>query len=311
VLLVVNASTESPFPYAPSASRWQAGRFRLDLAARPLVMGIVNVTPDSFSDGGCHAAAAEAAACCERLIAEGADILDIGGESTRPGSQPPPVETELERVLPVVRHAVTLGVPVSVDTSRAAVIEAVLAAGADIVNDVRALQQPGALAAVAAHGSAGVCLMHMQGEPATMQLAPQYHDVVGEVRAMLAERLAAAEAAGIDSVRIVLDPGYGFGKSQEHNLTLFTRQRELLALGRPLIVGWSRKGMLGKLTGRATDRREAASVGAALAAVAHGARIVRVHDVAATVDALKVWNAAGLGGLPAGEDDNQNMRTSP
>jgi len=312
VLLVVNASsTESPSSCAPSASLWQAGRFRLDLAARPLVMGIVNVTPDSFSDGGRHAAAAEAAACCERLIAEGADMLDIGGESTRPGSQPPPVETELERVLPVVRHAVSLGVPVSVDTSRAAVIEAVLAAGADIVNDVRALQQPGALAAVAAYSNAGACLMHMQGEPATMQLAPQYHDVVGEVQAMLAERLAAAEAAGIDSVRIVLDPGYGFGKSQEHNLTLFTRQRELLALGRPLLVGWSRKGMLGKLTGRATDQREAASVGAALAAVAHGARIVRVHDVAATVDALKVWNAAGLGGLRAGEDDNHNMRTSP
>ncbi|HJV69754.1 dihydropteroate synthase [Ideonella sp.] len=274
-------------------------------------MGIVNVTPDSFSDGGRHAAAAEAVACCDRLVAEGAGILDIGGESTRPGSQPPSVEVELARVLPVVRHAVTLGVPVSVDTSQPVVIDAVLAAGADIVNDVRALQLPGALAAVAAHASAGVCLMHMQGEPATMQLAPHYRDVVDEVRAFLAGRMAAAQAAGVGSTRIVLDPGYGFGKSQEHNLTLFARQHELLALGRPLLVGWSRKGMLGKLTGRTVDERQAASVGAALAAVARGARIVRVHDVAATVDALKVWNAAGLGSLPTSQDHNQDRRTSP
>jgi dihydropteroate synthase len=201
-------------------------------------------------------------------------------------------------------------VPVSVDTSQPAVIEAVLAAGADIVNDVRALNVPGALAAVAAHPSAGVCLMHMQGEPATMQQAPHYHDVVDEVRSFLAERMAAVLAAGVDSLRIALDPGYGFGKSQEHNLTLFRRQQELLPLGRPLLVGWSRKGMLGKLTGRTVDQRQAASVGAALAAVARGARIVRVHDVAQTVDALKVWNAAGLGGLSGTEDDNQDRRTS-
>lgn len=308
MLVVLNTSIESPSRVAEPS--WQAGRFTLDLATRPLVMGIVNVTPDSFSDGGRHAAAAEAVSCCERLVAEGADILDIGGESTRPGSQPPTVEVELARVLPVVRHAVTLGVPVSVDTSQPAVIEAVLAAGADIVNDVRALNLPGALAAVATHPSAGVCLMHMQGEPATMQQAPHYLDVVGEVRAFLAGRMAAVQAAGVDSARIVLDPGYGFGKSQEHNLTLFMHQHELLALGRPLLVGWSRKGMLGKLTGRTVDQRVAASVGAALAAVARGARIVRVHDVADTVDALKVWNAAGLGSLPAGEGDNQNWRIS-
>ena len=276
---------------------WQTARFTIDLAARPRVMGIVNATPDSFSDGGHHAAASQARAQCDRLLAEGADILDIGGESTRPGSQPPPLEIELERVLPVIRHAVTLGVPVSVDTSRPEVMAAALDAGADIVNDVRALQQSGALAAIAAHPSAGVCLMHMQGEPATMQQAPQYEDVVAELAVFLAERLKQATDAGIAAERIVLDPGYGFGKSLEHNLTLFRQQAQLLALGRPLLVGWSRKGTLGQLTGRPVDQRMPASVGAALAAVAHGARIVRVHDVAATVDALKVWNAAGLGAV--------------
>lgn len=274
---------------------WQTARFKIDLT-RPQVMGIVNVTTDSFSDGGRHATTAEACGHCERLVDEGADILDIGGESTRPGSTPPSLQLELERVLPVVRHAVTLGVPVSVDTSRPELIAAVLDAGADIVNDVRALRVPGALAATAAHPRAGVCLMHMQGEPATMQLAPSYGDVVAEVSAFLRERLEAAESSGIGADRVVLDPGYGFGKTQDHNLALFARQRELVALGRPLLVGWSRKGMLGKITGRPVESRLAASVGAALAAVALGARVVRVHDVAATVDALKVWNAAGLGG---------------
>jgi len=274
---------------------WQTARFALDLGPRPLVMGIVNVTPDSFSDGGHHAAAAQACAHCDQLFAEGADILDIGGESTRPGSHPPQLEVELERVLPVVRHAVTLGVPVSVDTSRAEVMAAGLEAGADIINDVRALQWPAALAAVAAHPRAGVCLMHMKGEPATMQQAPHYDDVLAEVADFLRRRLDAVTAAGIVGERIVLDPGYGFGKSLEHNLALFQRQAQLRSLGRPLLVGWSRKGTLGQLTGRTVDQRMPASVGAALAAVAHGARIVRVHDVAATVDALKVWNAAGLG----------------
>jgi dihydropteroate synthase len=274
---------------------WQTARFDLDLGPRPLVMGIVNVTPDSFSDGGRHAAAELACMHCDQLIAEGADILDIGGESTRPGSQPPPLQVELERVLPVVRHAVTLGVPVSVDTSRAEVIAAALEAGADIVNDVRALQSQGALAAVLAHPRAGVCLMHMRGEPATMQQAPHYDDVLAEVSDFLLRRLDAVTAAGVAIERIVLDPGYGFGKSLEHNLALFQRQAQLKSLGRPLLVGWSRKGTLGQLTGRTVDQRMPASVGAALAAVAHGARIVRVHDVAATVDALKVWNAAGLG----------------
>ena len=288
---------------------WQTARYRLDLAERPLVMGIVNVTPDSFSDGGRHAEASEACRHAETLLAEGADILDIGGESTRPGSEPPDTETELARVLPVVRHAVTLGVPVSVDTSRPEVIRAVLDAGADIINDVRALQVPGSMDVVAQHPSAGVCLMHMQGEPSTMQVAPHYEDVLAEVAAFLAERQHAAESAGIEPQRIALDPGYGFGKTLDHNLTLFRRQRELTALGRPLLAGWSRKGTLGQVTGRPAGQRMVASVGAALSAVALGARIVRVHDVAATVDALKVWNAAGLG-KPLANDNNEIQRRS-
>lgn len=285
--------TELPSP--DDAWLWQAGRFSLDLSARPLVMGIVNTTPDSFSDGGRHGDVAAACAHCDRLLAEGADILDIGGESTRPGSVPPTVEEEVSRVLPVVAHAVRLNVPVSVDTSRPEVIRAVLDAGADIINDVRALQWEGALHMVAARPAVGVCLMHMQGEPATMQQAPVYADVLHEVRAFLRQRLQAAESAGIAASRIVLDPGYGFGKTLDHNLALFRAQDGLAALGRPLLVGWSRKGTLGHLTGRAVNERQAASLGAALAAVARGARIVRVHDVAETVDALKIWNAAGLG----------------
>ena len=290
---------------------WQTSRYTLDLAERPLVMGIVNVTPDSFSDGGQHADMAQACRHAERLLAEGADILDIGGESTRPGSRPPSPQTELERVLPVVRQAVTMGVPVSVDTSQPQVIQAVLDAGADIVNDVRALRLPGALEAAAAHPRAGVCLMHMQGEPATMQVAPVYEDVLAEVSAFLAERKRIVESAGIDAQRIVLDPGYGFGKTLDHNLTLFRRQRELVALGRPLLAGWSRKGTLGQVTGRPAGERMVASVAAALAAVALGARIVRVHDVAATVDALKVWNAAGLGGRPADDNNEIQRRSQP
>lgn len=283
----------------PAAARipmiWQTTRFRIDLS-RPQVMGIVNATPDSFSDGGAHADAAGACAHCDQLLAEGVDILDIGGESTRPGAEMPSVAEELARVLPVVRHAVTLGVPVSVDTSRPEVIRAVLDAGADIVNDVRALTWPGALGAVVAHGQAGTCLMHMQGQPQTMQVAPAYQDVVAEVKAFLAERVAQVRAAGIADERITLDPGYGFGKLIEHNLGLFQHQQELLSLGLPLLVGWSRKGMLGQITGRPKGERLVASVAAALAAIARGARIVRVHDVAATVDAVKVWQAAGLAG---------------
>ncbi|HEY4069722.1 MAG TPA: dihydropteroate synthase [Burkholderiaceae bacterium] len=275
---------------------WQTTRFRIDLA-RPKVMGIVNITPDSFSNDGGSAAAA--IRHCEQLLAEGADLLDLGGESTRPGAASVSVDAELARVLPVLDAALTLGCPVSVDTRKPEVMRAVLERGADIINDIAALQAPGALDAVAAHPGCGICLMHMRGDPATMQQRPAYDDVLDDVGRFLAERLAAARAQGIDAERIVLDPGIGFGKSVEHNLALLRRQPELLALGRPLLVGWSRKSTLGRLTGREVSQREAASVAAALAAVQLGARIVRVHDVAATVDALKVWAAAGLASGPA------------
>ena len=269
-------------------SVWQTSRFKIDLT-RPQVMGIVNVTPDSFSDGGQHADAASAIAHCEALLLEGAQILDIGGESTRPGARTPTLEEELHRVLPVLRHAVTLGVPVSIDTSRPEVMRAALDLGVDIVNDVRALQREGALDVLAGHPSAGVCLMHMQGEPGTMQATPHYTDVIDEVRGFLSTRRGALFARGIAADRIVLDPGIGFGKTVEHNLTLLRRQSELLELGAPLLIGWSRKSTLGAITGRAPQQRQAASVAAALMAVQRGACIVRVHDVAATVDALALW----------------------
>ena len=271
---------------------WQTSRFRIDLT-RPRVMGIVNVTPDSFSDGGRFAHADAARAHCELLVAQGADILDIGGESTRPGARLPDTAEQLARVLPVLRHAVTLGVPVSVDTADAAVMRAALDLGVDILNDVRALQAPGALEVAASHPTAGVCLMHMLGEPGSMQVAPQYEndDVVSAVEAFLARRRDAAMAAGIARERIALDPGIGFGKTPEHNLALARGQRRLRALECPLLLGWSRKSTLGQITGRPVGERTAASVAAALAAVQQGAAIVRVHDVAETVDALKTWRA--------------------
>ena len=277
---------------------WQTTRFAVDLGT-PRVMGIVNVTPDSFSDGGRHADAMSAMAHCEALLREGADLLDIGGESTRPGARSPSADEELYRVLPVLRHAVTLGVPVSVDTSQPVVMRAALDIGVDIVNDVRALQREGALALLASHPSAGVCLMHMAGEPASMQgrvqdaeaLKGVQRDVLADVRAFLAARLAEACAAGIAIQRIVLDPGIGFGKTALDNLALLRRQRELLRLGVPLLVGWSRKSTLGIVTGRPVHERLAASVSAALMAVQRGASVVRVHDVAATVDALALWRS--------------------
>ncbi|MFP5398159.1 MAG: dihydropteroate synthase [Gammaproteobacteria bacterium] len=282
-----------------NAPVWRTARFDIDLS-RPRVMGIVNATPDSFSDGGRFADPAAACAHCERLLHEGADLLDIGGESTRPGAAAPTAAEELARVLPVVRHAVTLGVPVSVDTSQPEVMRAVLDAGADIVNDVRALQRPGALDAVAAHARAGVCLMHLRGEPGSMQQQAHYADVVAEVADFLDRRVRAVEAAGVARGRIVLDPGIGFAKTAEHNLLLLARQRELLAAGLPLLVGWSRKSTLGALTGRDAGQRVAASVAAAVLAVERGASVVRVHDVAPTVDALKVWHAvAAHGRAPA------------
>ena len=267
---------------------WQTQRFGIDLR-RPRVMGIVNVTPDSFSGASQPVDAGAAIAHCDELLRQGADILDIGGESTRPGAKLLSAEEELRRVLPVLRHAVGLGVPVSVDTSQPRVMQAALDLGVDIVNDVRALQRPGALEVLAAHASAGVCVMHMQGEPATMQVAPRYGDVVADVLAFLAARHSLLRARGVAADRIVVDPGIGFGKTVDHNLTLLRRQRELLVLGAPLLVGWSRKSTLGTLTGRALQERRDASVAAALLAVQRGASIVRVHDVAPTVDALAVW----------------------
>jgi len=273
---------------------WQTNRFviRLD---RPQVMGIVNATPDSFFDGGRHAPVGAAMAYCEQLLQQGADILDIGGESTRPGAQQPDLEEELARVLPVLRHAVRLGVPVSVDTSRPEVMRAALDLGVDIINDVRALVWPGALATVAAHPRCGVCLIHMQGEPGAMQQSPVYAvDVVAEVIAWLRQRVAQVQDAGVALDRIAVDPGIGFGKTADHNWALLQRQEELQVLGLPMLLGWSRKSTLGALTGRPVEQRLVASVVAALASVQRGAKVVRVHDVAATVDALKVWRAAGL-----------------
>lgn len=275
-------------------SFWQTTRYRIDLR-RPQVMGIVNTTPDSFSDGGRNATTAAALRHCEQLIREGADILDIGGESSRPGADPVPLDEELARVMPVLKAAVTLGVPVSVDTYKPQVMAAALGLGVDIVNDIAALRLPGALQAVAAHPAAGVCLMHMQGEPRSMQAEPSYADVVGEVASFLRDRVHAVQAAGVKSDRIALDPGIGFGKTSAHNLQLTARLRELLPLGFPLLLGWSRKRTLGELTGRPVGERTVASVVAALVCVNHGARVLRVHDVAATVDALAVWHAANSG----------------
>jgi dihydropteroate synthase len=267
----------------------RCGKFTLDLA-RPLIMGVVNVTPDSFSDGGQFLDAKQAVAHARRLIGEGVDILDIGGESTRPGAAPVTLEEERRRVLPVLEALAESGVPVSVDTRKPQLMRDAVAAGAAMVNDVAALAAPGALEAVA-KAPVAVCLMHMQGEPGTMQANPSYRDVVAEVRAYLAGRVAAAESAGIARDRIVVDPGFGFGKTLEHNLALLARLRELQLPGVALLAGLSRKAMLGKLTGREPHERVHASIAAALAAVQNGAHIVRVHDVAATRDALAVWRA--------------------
>ncbi len=272
--------------------RWITTRFDIDLA-EPQVMGIVNVTPDSFSDGGRHASTAAALAHAETLIAQGAHMLDIGGESTRPGSPAVPLDEELARVVPVVREAVKLGVPVSVDTYKPEVMRAVLDLGADIVNDIWALRRGDALDVVAAHPRAGVCLMHMHRDPQTMQVAPMAGDVLPAVRDFLRERAQALQARGVAADRIVLDPGIGFGKTVAQNFSLLARQRELLEDGYPLLAGWSRKSSLGAVTGiEVPADRAGASVAAALLAVERGAHIVRVHDVRETVEALKVWRAA-------------------
>jgi len=262
--------------------------------ARPLVMGIVNITPDSFSDGGLHASTADAITHALQLIEDGADILDIGGESTRPGAALVSEQEELDRVLPVIEGLRGIAVPISIDTYKPEVMRAAIHAGASMVNDVNALQAEGALQVVA-KSAAAVCLMHKQGTPQTMQQRPSYQDVVDEVCAFLRERVSAALAAGISGDRIVIDPGFGFGKTVEHNLELLRHLDKLRALGVPILAGLSRKSMLGAITGRAVEERVAASVAAALLAVQRGASIVRVHDVRETVDVLKIWNALNEG----------------
>jgi dihydropteroate synthase len=271
---------------------WQTSRFDIDLQ-RPRIMGIVNVTPDSFSDGGRHSSASSALAHAEQLLREGADILDVGGESTRPGAPVVSLEEELARVLPVVRGALAWGVPISVDTYKAEVMQAALDAGADIVNDVWALRQNGALAVVAQHPRCGVCLMHMHRDPQTMQVAPMQGDVIEPVKAFLCERAQAVRDAGVADSRIVLDPGIGFGKTVEQNFELLSRQSALLDMGLPILAGWSRKSSLGAVTGQSVAAdRVAASVTAAVLALERGARVLRVHDVAPTVQAAAVWRAA-------------------
>ena len=265
------------------------GRHRFDLS-RPLVMGILNVTPDSFSDGGRYVDRARALDHARGMAADGADLIDVGGESTRPGAAPVTEEDELARVVDITATLAGEGLAVSVDTRKSAVMRAAIAAGAAMINDVAALTAPGAIAACA-QGGVGVCLMHMRGDPASMQQAPTYTDVVGEVRDFLLARAGACLAAGIARERIVLDPGFGFGKTLAHNLRLLRALPELAAAGYPVMAGLSRKSSLGQITGRVADERLPASLAAALAAVARGAAIVRVHDVRETVDALKVWLA--------------------
>jgi len=263
------------------------GARKIDLST-PVVMGVLNVTPDSFSDGGQWFDPARALDHAAQMLDEGATIIDIGGESTRPGAVPVSIEEELRRVIPVISAiAKRVAAPISIDTSRAAVMTAAVDAGAVLINDVWALRDPGALSAAAAT-SAGICLMHMQGAPATMQTAPVYANVVSDVRQFLAERLAACDKAGIDLARLIVDPGIGFGKSLEHNLDLLARLDELAALERPLLIGVSRKSTIGAITGRTVDQRLAGGVAFATAAVLAGASIIRAHDVAATVDAVKV-----------------------
>jgi dihydropteroate synthase len=268
------------------------GNAELDLS-QPRIMGVLNRTPDSFSDGGRYVDFDAALEQAERMVREGADIIDVGGESTRPGAEEVTLAEELDRVIPLIEQLWSrLGVLVSVDTSKPEVMRSAIGGGAAMVNDVCALRRPGAMEIVAGSGAA-VCLMHMQGEPRTMQKDPQYKDVTAEVKAFLKERAGTLEAAGVPRERIVLDPGFGFGKNLEHNLTLLKRLPDIAALGYPVLVGLSRKSMIGALTGaKATDDRLHGSVSAAVIAVQNGAHIVRCHDVAPTVEALKVAHAA-------------------
>ncbi|MFP5467936.1 MAG: dihydropteroate synthase [Gammaproteobacteria bacterium] len=279
---------------------WTTSRFDIDLSS-PRVMAIINVTPDSFSDGGQHASTAAAMRHCEQVLREGAHILDIGGESTRPGSPAVSLEDELARVLPVLQEAVKLGVPVSVDTCKPEVMQAVLDAGADIINDIWALRRGDALDVVAAHPRCGVCLMHMHRDPQTMQTAPMAGDVLAPVAQFLRQRAQTLVQRGVADARITVDPGIGFGKTVSQNFSLLARQREIADIGYPILAGWSRKSSLGSVTGRQLPReRVAASVASALMAAERGAAIVRVHDVAETVDARAVLGAVlAAGDIPS------------
>ena len=270
---------------------WKTTRFEIDLST-PKVMGIVNVTPDSFSDGNQHANLTSALKHCELLLKQGAHILDIGGESTRPGAKQVSLEEELQRVLPVVKEAMRLNVPLSVDTYKPEVMQAVLDLGADIINDIWALRQKGALEVVAMHPSCGVCLMHMHAQPLDMQVHPMEGLAMPTVVSFLQARAQALLASGVAKERIALDPGIGFGKTVAQNFELLAHQSQVVNLGYPLLVGWSRKSSLGAVTGCEVDDRLVPSVAAALLAVERGARVVRVHDVQATVQALAVWQHA-------------------
>jgi len=271
---------------------WDTTRFRIDLR-QPVVMGIVNLTPDSFSDGGVCDSPRAALRHCEQLLREGALMLDLGAESSRPGAPRVPADEEWRRLEPVLTEALSLGVPISVDTCKPQVMQQALDLGADVINDIHALTAPGAEAVLAQYPQAGVCLMHMRGEPASMQSLTQYADVVEEVKGYLAGRANALQRAGTAAARIALDPGLGFAKSAAQNLRLSQFLPELALLGHPVLVGWSRKSTLGWITGRGVGERLAASVTAALLAAQQGAHVLRVHDVAPTVDALRVWRAAG------------------
>ena len=284
----------------PHASFWQTTRFRLDLT-KPWVMGIVNVTPDSFSDGGQHPHAAAAITHAERLLREGAQILDIGGESSRPGAATLDAQTEWARIQAVVKAAVGWQVPVSVDTCKPAVMQWALDAGADIINDIWALRQTGAAEVVAAHGQCGVCLMHMHAEPATMQVQPMVGAAMGVVKDFLQHHAQRLDALGVARERVLLDPGIGFGKTVAQNFELLARQEELLELGHGLLLGWSRKSSLGAVTDLPVDQRIVPSVAAAVLALERGARVLRVHDVADTVAAVKVWAAAQPTPQPASQ----------
>jgi dihydropteroate synthase len=272
------------------AGSWICGRFEFNLE-RPILMGIVNVTPDSFSDGGQHDQTETAIAHARQLIAQGAQILDIGGESTRPGADPVMLEMELARIMPVLDAVKDSGAAISIDTCKAEVMRAALAEGADMINDVTGMRAAQARAVVAQHPNCGVCVMHMQGEPRTMQQNPQYENVVREVHQALLHQAHTLQESGVDRSRISIDPGLGFGKTLAQNYQLIAELETIAASGYPVVFGASRKSMLGAVTGKSVDQRLAGSLAAALAGVAHGAKVLRVHDMAETRDALMVWQA--------------------